>query len=97
MLGKLETRKDLIQAAVESGFHHVGQIVSIIAAAGRDVTRELGEWATEVFEMREAAERVGADREQFERAEADRARARREATERARADRDAIAAEHGLS
>ena len=63
MIGKLETRKDTLQVAVESAFHHVGRIVTIITAAGLDVTRELGEWATDVFEMREAAQRARADRE----------------------------------
>lgn len=62
MLGDLETRKDTVQVAVESAFRHVGQIAGIIAGAGREVTRELGEWATEVFEMREAAQRARADR-----------------------------------
>jgi hypothetical protein len=63
MLDDLETRKDTIQVAVESGFHHIGRIASIIAGAGRDVTREIGEWATGVLEMREAARRARADRE----------------------------------
>lgn len=62
MLEKLETRKDTVQVALESAFHHVGQIAGIIAGAGREVTRELGDWATEVFEMREAARRAQADR-----------------------------------
>lgn len=63
MLENLETRKDTVQVAVESAFHHVGQIAGIIAGAGREVTRELGDWATEVFEMREAARRAAADRD----------------------------------
>jgi len=62
VLEKLEIRKDTVQVAVESAFHHVGQIAAILAGAGRDVTRELGEWATEVFDMREAARRAHADR-----------------------------------
>jgi hypothetical protein len=63
MLDDLETRKDTIQVAVEGAFHHVGQIAAIIAGAGREVTRELGEWATGVFEMRDAARAARADRE----------------------------------
>jgi uncharacterized damage-inducible protein DinB len=62
MLDDLETRKDTVQVAVENAFHHVGQIAAIIADAGRGVTRELGDWATEVFEMREASARARADR-----------------------------------
>jgi len=60
-LDKGETRKDVIQAAVESGATHAGQIMGIVAGAVRDVTREIGEFATDVFEMREAAERAAAD------------------------------------
>ncbi len=63
MLNNLETRKDTVQVAVENAFHHFGQIAGIIADAGRGVTRELGEWATDVFEMREATARARADRE----------------------------------
>ena len=61
MLDDMETRKDTLQVAVESGFHHVGQIVGIVTEAGRGITRELGDWATEVFEMRDAARRAKAD------------------------------------
>jgi hypothetical protein len=63
VLEKLEIRKDTVQVAVESAFNHVGQIAAIVSSAGREVTRELGEWATEVFEMREAARRADADRD----------------------------------
>jgi hypothetical protein len=61
VLGRLETRKDTVQVAVESAFTHVGQIAAIITHAGREVTRELGDWATEMFEMREAARQAHAD------------------------------------
>lgn len=54
-LNRLETRKDTIQVAVESGATHVGAVVGIVAGAVRDVTREIGEWATDVFEIRDAA------------------------------------------
>jgi hypothetical protein len=61
-LSDLEINKDTLQTVVESGFDHVGRIASIITAAGRDVTREIGAWATDFFEMREAAARARADR-----------------------------------
>jgi hypothetical protein len=64
-LDKLETRKDTIQVAVESGATHVGSIMSIVVGAVREVTREIGDWATDVFEIRDAARRArkdGADR-----------------------------------
>jgi hypothetical protein len=60
-LDKDETRKDMIQAAVESGATHAGQIMGIVAGAVRDVTREIGDFATDVFEMREAAQRAAQD------------------------------------
>jgi len=60
-LDKIETRKDTLQVAIESGATHVGQIMGIVAGAVRDVTRELGDWATDVFEMREASKRAEAD------------------------------------
>jgi hypothetical protein len=60
-LERIETRKDTLQVAIESGATHVGQIVGIVAGAVRDVTRELGEWATDIFEMSEAAKRAEAD------------------------------------
>jgi hypothetical protein len=63
VLGDLETRKDRLQVALESGFQHVGQIVTIVAGAGLQITQELGDWATELFEMREAAERAREDRQ----------------------------------
>ena len=61
-LSDLEISKDTLQTFVESGFEHVGRIAAIITGAGRDITREIGEWATDMFEMREAAARARADR-----------------------------------
>jgi len=62
-LDRLETRKDTIQVVIESGATHVGGIVGIVVGAVRDVTREVGEWATDVFEIREAARRARTDAE----------------------------------
>ena len=62
-LDKLETRKDVAQAVIESGVDHVGRIMGIVVGAVSDVTSELGGWATDVFEMRDAARRADADRE----------------------------------
>lgn len=63
MPGPLESRKDLMQEVVESGATHVGRIATILTGAVRDVTREVGSWATDLFEMREASQRAQADRE----------------------------------
>jgi len=60
-LQRIETRKDTLQVAIESGAAHVGQIMGIVTGAVRDVTRELGDWATDVFEMHEAGKRAEAD------------------------------------
>jgi hypothetical protein len=57
-LDKLETRKDTIQVAVESGATHVGGIMSIVTGAVREITREVGDWATDMFEIRDAARRA---------------------------------------
>jgi len=60
-LTTLETRKDTIQVVVESGATHLGGIFGIVLGAVRDVTREVGDWATDLFEIREAARRAQAD------------------------------------
>jgi hypothetical protein len=60
-LQRIETRKDTLQVVIESGATHVGQIAGIVAGAVRDVTREFGDWATDILEMREAAKRAEAD------------------------------------
>jgi hypothetical protein len=65
-LDRLETRKDVAQAVIESGVDHVGRIMTIIVGAVGDVTSELGGWATDVFELRDAARRAQADRERGE-------------------------------
>lgn len=57
-LDRAETAKDTIQVVVESGANHAGAVASIVTRAVRDVTRELGEFATDVFEMRDAARRA---------------------------------------
>lgn len=58
MPGPLETRKDQVQEAVESGATHVGRIATIVTGAVRDIAREIGSFATDVFEMREASNRA---------------------------------------
>ena len=57
-LDRLETHKDTIQVVIESGATHIGSIVGIVVGAVRDVTREVGDWATDVFEIRDAARRA---------------------------------------
>ena len=59
-LSKAETRKDTIQVVVEAGASHAGRIAGIVSGAVRDVAREVGDFATEVFEVRDAARRAQA-------------------------------------
>ncbi len=57
-LGRAEITKDTIQVLTETTAAHVGRIASIVTGAIRDVAREIGDLASDVFEMREAAERA---------------------------------------
>jgi hypothetical protein len=59
-VGKWERRKDTAQVVIESGVTHVGHIMGIVVGAIRDVTGELGDFATDVFEIRDASRRAAA-------------------------------------
>jgi hypothetical protein len=61
MVGKLETAKDTAQVLTESAAAHVGKIASIVTGAVRDVAHEVGEWASDAFEMRDAAGKADRD------------------------------------
>lgn len=69
MAGQLGSSKDLgigkdtVQAVTESTAAHVGNIATILTDAVRDVTRETGEWFTDLLEMRDASERAAEDSE----------------------------------
>lgn len=58
MVSRMEIRKDTAQVVLESTAAHVGRIASILSGAVREVTHEFGEWATDIFEIREAADRA---------------------------------------
>ena len=58
MLSRFEIAKDTVQELTESAATHVGRIATILTAAVREVTHEMGEWASDVIEMREAAGRA---------------------------------------
>jgi hypothetical protein len=58
MVGKLEIAKDTAQVLTESAATHVGRIATILTGAVRDVTREFGDWASDAFEMRDAASKA---------------------------------------
>lgn len=61
MIGKLEIGKDTLQVLSESAASRVGRIATILSGAVREVTHELGEWASDAFEMRDAANRAETD------------------------------------
>ncbi|OLR95469.1 hypothetical protein [Actinokineospora bangkokensis] len=62
MLSEQETAKDVVQEIAESTAEHVGRIAQIITGAVVGVIREIGDLASEVFEVREAGRRAVADR-----------------------------------
>ena len=61
MVGKFETAKDTAQVLTESAAVHVGKIASIVTGAVREVAHEVGEWASDAFEMRDAASKAERD------------------------------------
>jgi hypothetical protein len=54
-VSRLEITKDTVQVVTESAAAHLGRIATIVTGAVREVTHEVGEWASDVFEMRDAA------------------------------------------
>jgi hypothetical protein len=61
VLSRFEITKDTVQEITESAATHVGRIATILAGAVREVTHEMGEWASDVFESRDAAGRAERD------------------------------------
>ncbi|WP_017935451.1 hypothetical protein [Nocardioides sp. Iso805N] len=60
-LSKLEIRKDVLQSAVEAMASTVGEVTSIVTGAVRDVAASVGGLATELFELRDSAQRAAED------------------------------------
>ncbi|MCW2844015.1 MAG: hypothetical protein JWN22_1931 [Nocardioides sp.] len=60
-LSKAEIRKDAVQDAVQAAATTVGQLTSIVTGAVRDAAGALGGFATEIFEIRDAARRAAGD------------------------------------
>jgi hypothetical protein len=58
VVSKLEAAKDTAQVLTESAANHVGRIALIISGAVREIAHEMGEWASDAFEMREAANKA---------------------------------------
>lgn len=63
-LSKGEIRKDAVQNTVEAAATAVGQVTTILTGAVKDVAGAVGGFATEVFEIREAARKArGSDQD----------------------------------
>jgi SpoU rRNA methylase family enzyme len=60
-LSKAEIRKDAMQNVVEAAAGTVGQVATILTAAVKDVAGTVGGFATELFEIRDAANRASQD------------------------------------
>jgi len=57
-LSDAEIGKDSIQATVEAAAGTVGEVATIITSAVREVATAIGGFATEVFEIRDAAKKA---------------------------------------
>jgi hypothetical protein len=60
-LSKAEIRKDALQDGVTAASQAVGTVTTIITGAVGDIARAVGGFATEIFEIRDAARRAGRD------------------------------------
>jgi hypothetical protein len=61
VVGRFEVAKDTAQVLTESAALHVGRIATILTGAIREVAHEMGEWASDAFEMRDAAGKAAVD------------------------------------
>jgi hypothetical protein len=57
-LSKGEIRKDAVQNTVEAAATTVGQVATILTGAVKDVAGAVGGFATELFEIRDAARKA---------------------------------------
>lgn len=69
-LSKAEIRKDQIQDTVEAAAHAVGQVTNVVVGAVGDVAKAIGGFATDVFEIRDAARKAAEDQGVLEAPEA---------------------------
>jgi hypothetical protein len=60
-LSKAEIRKDQVQDSIEAATHAAGQVSGIVITAVGDVVKAIGGFATDLFEIREAARRARAE------------------------------------
>jgi hypothetical protein len=60
-LSKAEIRKDALQDGVTAASHAIGSVTTIVTGAVSDIARTVGGFATEMFEIRDAARRASHD------------------------------------
>ncbi len=58
-ISKAEIGKDAVESTLEAAADTAGRVTNIVVGAVRDVAKALGDFGTEVFEIREAAKRAG--------------------------------------
>lgn len=56
--------KDTVQVAADATADHLGRIATIIAGAVRDIAVEIGNWANDILEARDVAQRSRTDDEE---------------------------------
>jgi hypothetical protein len=57
-LSKAEISKDVLQGTVEAGANTVGEVAKIVTKAVKEVAGAVGDFATEVFELRDSARKA---------------------------------------
>jgi hypothetical protein len=60
-LSGTEIGKDALQTTIEAAANTVGEVATIVTQAVRDVATAIGDFATEVFEIRDASRKAAED------------------------------------
>lgn len=60
-LSRREIRKDAVQQSAEAAITTTSRVAGLIFETVRGITTEIGTFATEIFEIREASKRAGED------------------------------------
>lgn len=60
-ISKAEIRKDAVQDTLSAAVNTVGELAGILTHAAGDAVKTLGGFATEVFEIRDAARKAAHD------------------------------------
>lgn len=63
-LSRAEIAKDVVQTGVGSAATTVGRVTGILTGAVREVADAIGDFATDMFELRDAARKAAQDREE---------------------------------